>query len=139
MTKEETLKMGLDLANKSTIVMCSTIDDKGFPNTRAMMKLGNQELKEIWSITNVSSRKVPHIKMNQKACMYFVDFIEWTGLMLVGTIEILQDLESKKRFWRDELDKYFRLGINDPDCAIIHFTANQGQYYHSFNIVNFEL
>ncbi|MBA7661245.1 hypothetical protein ES703_69260 [subsurface metagenome] len=54
--------------------------------------------------------------------------------MLVGTVEILQDLESRKMLWFGDAEKYYPLGVEDPDYSVLHFTARQGNYYHAGKI-----
>lgn len=139
MTKEEAVDKALSLVNRSQIVMLGTIDDKGHPNIRAMIKMENEGLKRIWFTTNTSSRKIPQLKMNPKACVYFVDFDKWMGLMLIGNTEILQDPESRHRCWRDGFEKYYPQGVNDPDYSVLRFTAQWGKYYHSLAHITFEL
>ncbi|MGC9345845.1 MAG: pyridoxamine 5'-phosphate oxidase family protein, partial [Candidatus Bathyarchaeales archaeon] len=130
MKKEEAIEYGLALVNRSTIAMLGTIDAEGNPNIRAMIKNEHEGLKRIWFTTNTSSQKTAQLKKNPKACVYFVDFDKWMGLMLVGTIDILQDPESKQRFWREGFEKYYSLGVNDPDYSVLCFTAQWGKYYH---------
>lgn len=89
MKKEEAIEYGLALVNRSTIAMLGTIDAEGNPNIRAMIKNEHEGLKRIWFTTNTSSQKMAQLKKNPKACVYFVDFDKWMGLMLVGTIDIL--------------------------------------------------
>ncbi len=139
MQKEEAVKEGLNLANRSGIAMLGTNGDDGFPNIKAMIKVENEGLKEIWFSTNTSSKRVAQIKRNPKACVYFVDFEKWQGLMLVGNIEILQDIESKKRLWHEGDEKYYPLGVTDPDYSVLRFTAQWGNYYHALSNVTFEL
>jgi len=139
MKKEKAIEQGLALVNMSTIAMLGTNDDKGYPNIRAMIKMENEGLKTIWFSTNTSSRKIPQLKKNPKACVYFVDFDKWMGLMLVGTIEILKDSKSRKRLWREGFEKYYPKGVNDPDYSVLRFTGEWGRYYHSLNHVTFKL
>ena len=96
-------------------------------------------LKTIWFSTNTSSRKIPQLKKNPKACVYFVDFDKWMGLMLVGTTEIRKDSKSRERLWRDGFEKYYPKGVNDPDYSVLRFVANWGRYYHSLTHITFEL
>jgi len=63
----------------------------------------------------------------------------WKGLMLVGEVEIRQDLESRKRLWREGYEKYYPLGVNDPDYSVVLFTAHWGNYYHALANITFEL
>lgn len=139
MNREEAIKQGLALVNRSTIAMLGTIDAQGYPNIRALIKVENEDLRKIWFSTNTSSRKIPQLENNPKTCVYFVDFDKWMGLMLVGQVEILQDPESKQRIWHEGDEKYYPLGVNDPDFSVLRFTTQWGRYYHALTHTTFEL
>jgi len=138
MKKEEAMEKGLSLVDRSTIAMLATYG-AGYPDIRAMIKNENDGLKTIWFTTNASSGKVEQIKKNPKACIYFVDFDKRMGLRLIGTIDILQDPESKQRLWREGFERYYPLGVSDPDYSVLCFTALWGNYYHKLANVTFEL
>jgi len=139
MSAERAMKEGLDLATRSQIAMLATVDADGYPNTRAMIRMENDGLKTIWFSTNTSSRKIGHLTANPRACVYFVDFEKWMGLMLVGEVEILRDAESRKRLWRKGYERYYPNGVDDPDYTVLRFTARRGRYYHALTRVDFEL
>ena len=139
MTKQEALEKGLALANRSNCALLGTNGDNGYPNIKAMFKMENESLKRIWFSTNTSSKRVKQSEKNPKACVYFVDFEAIMGLMLVGNVDVLQDMKSKKWLWRDGFEKYYPLGINDPDYSVLCFTSLWGNYYHELHNVTFEL
>jgi len=139
MSNESGIELGLELVDRTTIVMLGTVDSEGFPNIRAMLKMENEGLKRIWFSTNTSSRKIRQLGENRKACVYFIDLEKWMGLMLVGTIEILRDEESRQRLWREGFEKYYPAGVNDPDYSVLCFTAEKGRYYHKLSHLTFEL
>ncbi len=139
MQKEEAIREALALANRSGIVMLGTNGDEGFPNIKAMIKMENEGLNRIWFSTNTSSKRVGQLARNAKACVYFVDFEQWMGLMLVGEVEVLQDAESRRRLWREGFEKYYPAGVTDPDYCVLRFTARWGNYYHALANVTFEL
>lgn len=139
MQKEEGIRAALALASRSGIAMLGTNGSDGYPNIKAMIKMENEGLNRIWFSTNTSSRRVNQLVRNSKACVYFVDFEQWMGLMLVGDVEVLQDLESKQRLWREGFEKYYPLGVTDPDYSVLRFTAQWGNYYHALSNVTFEL
>lgn len=139
MQKEEAIREALTLANRSEIAMLGTNGDNGYPNIKAMIKMENEGLNRIWFSTNTSSKRVDQLVRNSKACVYFVDFKQWMGLMLVGDVELLQDMESRQRLWRDGNEKYYPLGVTDPDYSVLRFTAMWGNYYHALSNVTFEL
>ena len=137
--KEDGIEQGLVLVNGSKIALLGTNGPDGYPNIRAMIKMENDGLKKIWFSTNTSSEKIPQIKKSPEACVYFVDFDKWMGLRLIGTIDILQDQESRERLWREGFEKYYPSGVDDPDYTVLCFTAQRGKYYHALTHVTFEL
>jgi general stress protein 26 len=139
MNSDIAVQEGLDLVSRSRIAMLTTIDGEGYPNTRAMIRMENEGLKTIWFSTNTSSRKIGQLASDPKACVYFVDFDKWMGLMLVGTAEILNDSESRNRLWREGYEKYYPGGVDDPDYSVLRFTAHRGRYYHALSHTDIKL
>jgi general stress protein 26 len=130
MNLEEVLIESLKLVEKSQIALLGTNSTAGFPNIKAMLNLKHDGLKKIWFSTNTSSKRVQQLKNDNRACVYYVDEDNFKGLMLIGTVEILQDLDSRKMLWMDGAEKYYPLGVEDPDYSVLCFTAHQGNYYH---------
>lgn len=139
MNKQEAIAQGLELIEKSNICMLGTNGDDGFPNIKGMTNLKHEGLKKIWFSTNTSSKRVQQLRKDNKACVYYVDEKPFKGLMLVGTIEILQDIESKKMLWSEGAEKYYPLGVEDPDYSVLCFTAKRGNYYQALKNVTFEI
>lgn len=139
MEKEHAIEQGLDLIKNSKIAFIGSVDGKGFPNIKAMMNLKNDGMNTIWFSTNTSSKRVSLFRNNPKACVYYVDMDNFKGLMLVGTIEICQDEESRKALWFDGSEKYYPQGINDPDYSVLVFKAERGNYYHGLSNIDFKI
>jgi general stress protein 26 len=138
MDKVEIYQASLDLANRTKIAMLGNNTGTGYPNIKALIKCENEGLKTIWFSTNTSSKRVPQLKKDGRTCVYFVDFDHWEGLSLIGDIELLQDEDSRKRLWHDGDEKYYALGINDPDFMIMRFTTHTCNYYHGLANLTFE-
>ncbi len=139
MQQEEAIREALSLANQSSSAMLGTNGDDGYPNIKAMFKAENEGLKTLWFSTNTSSRRVAQLRRNSKACVYLVDFDQMKGLMLVGNAEVLQDIDSKRRLWREGAERYYPSGVTDADYSVLRFTARWGNYYHALSNVTFEL
>ncbi len=139
MQKEDAIREALALANRSGIAMLGTNGDNAYPNIKAMIKAQNEGLNRIWFSTNTSSQRVSQLVRNSKACVYFVDLEQWMGLMLVGEVEVLQDMESREHLWCDGMEKYYPLGVTDPDYCVLRFTPRWGNYYHALSNLTFEL
>jgi general stress protein 26 len=139
MKKADAIQKAQALANAAQIAMLGTNGDDGYPNIKAMIKMENEGLKTIWFSTNTSSKRIGQLGRDPKACVYFVDFENWMGLMLVGKVEILQDPNSRERLWREGYERYYPQGVNDPDYSVLRFTAEWGNYYHALQNVTFTL
>jgi general stress protein 26 len=129
-----------NLIDKATVSIISSVDETGFPNTKAMLpprKRGG--IKYIFFTTNTSSMRVKQYSENPKACIYFFDKRFFRGVMLKGTMEVLQDNKSKKMIWKDGDEMYYPKGVTDPDYCVLKFTAQNGRYYSNFKSENFEV
>jgi general stress protein 26 len=133
------ISQGLELVNASKICLLGTSSIDGFPNIKAMLNLKHEGLKHIWLSTNTSSKRVQQLKKDNRACIYYVDERHFRGLMLVGTIDILQDIESKKMLWSKGAEIYYPLGVEDPDYSVLHFTARWGNYYYGLSNISFDI
>lgn len=111
---------------------------EGFPVTRAMLSPRERGgIREFWFTTNTSSNKVACFRENPKASIYFVDKRFFRGVSLAGTVEVLESAEAKARIWRDGDEKYYPLGVTDPDYCVLKFTARKGRFYSNFKSEDF--
>ena len=139
MIDEKVINESNELVDNSKIVMVGTNGENGYPNIKAMMRLKHDGLKKFWLSTNTSTKRLQVLKRDNKACLYFVDEDKFAGLMLVGTIEVLQDRASKEMLWSDGCEIYYPLGIDDPDYSVFCFTPEWGNYYRSLKNVDFKV
>jgi len=128
------------IVDKQGTSFIGSIDEDGFPNMKAMLKPRKRDgIKEFWFSTNTSSMRVKQYRKNKKACIYFCDKRFYQGVMLIGTMEVLEDAESKKMIWQDGDTMYYEKGVTDPDYCVLKFTAAKGRFYRSFKSENFEV
>ncbi len=115
------------------IAYISSVDNEGFPWTKAMLKPRQREgIKTFYFTTNTFSLRVAHYKANPKACIYFCDEKGFKGMMLRGRMEVLTDVTSKEMIWREGDTKYYPGGITDPNYCVLKFTATDGRFYSDF-------
>ncbi|MCL6459738.1 MAG: pyridoxamine 5'-phosphate oxidase family protein [Gorillibacterium sp.] len=112
-------------------MVVNSVDECGYPNAKQMYKMKYDGLKTFWFSTNTSSMRVQHFIINPKASLYFHGSV--SGLMLVGTMEICTDLQSRELLWNDSSEVYYPLGINDPDYCVLKFTAQTGNLYYDMS------
>jgi len=139
MERQEAMAEGLQLADRSGICLLGTNGEDGFPNIKAMMNAKHEGIRKIWFSTNTSSKRVQQLIRDNRACVYFVDEKDFKGLMLTGTIQILNDLESRQMLWNDGDERYYPLGVEDPDYTVLCFRAQKGNYYHKLKNITFDI
>ena len=128
------------MADKAKVVYLSYIDSRGFTTTRAMLAPREREaIRVFWFSTNTSSQKVAAFRRNPKGSIYFVDRLFFRGVSLSGTVEVLEDPESKERLWRRGDTMYYSRGVTDPDYCVLKFTADRGRYYRNFKSEDFSI
>ncbi len=127
-----------------SVAFISSIDEEGFPNTKAMLKPRKRSgLKEFYFSTNTSSMRVKQFINESKACIYFYHkgLVKYEGVMLTGKMEVLTDQGSKNMIWKKGDTMFYKKGVTDPDYCVLKFTAIKGRYYcdlktESFDILN---
>jgi general stress protein 26 len=126
----ETIEKLIDQAGVSII---SSVDEEGFPNTKAMLPPRKRVgIKEFYFTTNTSSMRVKQYCKNGKACIYFFDKRFFRGVMLIGAMEVLTDQKTKDMIWCEGDAMYYPLGVTDPDYCVLKFSAHKMRIYQNF-------
>jgi general stress protein 26 len=127
-----------NLIEKQGVSFISSVDEKGYPNTKAMLPPCKREgIKTFYWHTNSPSIRVKQYRKNPKACIYFFDKRFFRGVMLKGTMVVLEDKKIKKELWKDEYSMYYQGGMNGSDFIVIQFNAENGRYYSNFKAEDF--
>lgn len=127
-----------NLIDKQSTALISSVDADGFPNTKAMLPPRKREgIKTFYFTTNASSMRASQYRINPKACIYFCDKRFYRGVMLKGTMEVLEDNVSKEMIWQEGDTMYYPKGVTDPDYCVLRFTAESGRFYSNFKSETF--
>jgi general stress protein 26 len=129
-----------NIIEKQSVAFIASVDGDGFPNMKAMLAPRKREgIRIFYFTTNTSSRRVGQYRKDPKASIYFCDRRFFRGVMLKGTMEVLEDSESKEMIWQPGDTMYYPLGVTDPDYCVLKFTAQSGRYYSNFKSEDFEI
>jgi general stress protein 26 len=111
----------------------TTVDEKGFPQTRAMFNLRNKErfpkliplfekYRDDFTIlltTNTSSTKISDIRERPTVSAYYCNPETWQGVMFGGEVKIVEDSDLKREIWQDGWERYYLTGYDDPDHTVL--------------------
>jgi general stress protein 26 len=127
------------LRKKSKFAYVGSINEEGFPQNKCMFIIKDDDVHVHYFSTNTSSRRVQQFRKNPKASVYYCNEMFFKGALFTGTIEIVDDIEIKKRFWNKGDEKYYPKGVTDHDYCILKFTAETVNYYHNLSNNTFSI
>lgn len=146
-------KRALQLLSEAQAAYLTTIDQNGWPDTRAMLNLRNETVYpglipvfarhqqdfRVYFTTNTSSNKITEIAKNTKASVYYCSPSEWRGLMLGGTISVVSDPALKQMIWQKDWTMYYPGGNRDPDYTILCLIPRIVKYYEYLDSAVWEM
>lgn len=90
------------MIDQQKTVFISSVDEDGYPNTKAMLTPRIRDgIKVFYFHTNTSSMRVRQYRNDPGACLYACDKRFFRGVMLLGTMEVLEDSHHKELLWRE--------------------------------------
>lgn len=153
MDKQEATRPSRELLETAEAAVFTTIDEEGFPQTRAMFNLRRKDQFPglapvfeshpndflVYFTTNTSSPKVALILKNPKASVYYYKPAEFRGLMLGGVVEIVTNKQEKEAIWQPGWERYYPGGVHDPDHTVLRLLPREAKYYHQLRFFHFDL
>lgn len=113
------------LGTVKTVSLATCMDDKP---SRRIMEIQKVDDLKIWFVSHKSFPKMEQIDKNNSACIISFNNETFRDVRLSGTIEVFEDMETKKYIWKEELDAYFQDGINDPELTVLKFIPERLEY-----------
>lgn len=134
-----TRKHIIDFIKKQKVAFIASVNEEGFPTIKAMFIPRKIHGDCFYFTTNKSSMRSQQFMENPKASIYFYKkgLFRYEGIMLIGTMEVLQNEKIKKEIWRTGDTLYYRQGVTDPDYCVLKFTAIEGRHYYALKTESF--
>lgn len=131
----------IEFIQKQKTSFISSVDEDGFPNIKAMFAPRKIDGNFFYFTTNTSSMRSQQFMDNPKASIYFYNRgrFKYEGIMLTGTMEVLQDDDIKREIWRTGDTIYYKQGVTDPDYCVLKFTAIKGRHYCDLKTESFQV
>ncbi len=131
----------IEFIQKQKTAFIGSVDEDGFPNLKAMFTPRKIDGNSFYFSTNTSSLRSQQFIKNPKACIYFYNRgrFKYEGIMLIGTMEVLQDDDIKQEIWCTGDTMYYKKGVTDPDYCVLKFTAIKGRHYCNLKTESFQI
>lgn len=85
----------------------------------------------LYFATSRSSDKVREIRANPAVAVYYCIPPAYHGVMLTGTMEIVDDVNVRKALWQKEWDSFWPGGTDNPEYLVLRLapTEASGWWY----------
>ena len=124
---EEIAKKGLEMLKRTQTIQVASVSPAGYPRVCAVRRLKADGFDDIYFSTSTASVKTRHFISNPKAGLSYND--DNDSVSLVGRVEIVMDLKTKKDCFEDWMINHFKGGADDPDYCLLRFRAEIGTFY----------
>ena len=125
MTKQEIMA----LIDRSLFATLGYIGPDGSPAARRVFCVWHRGIGSHLISTNTSSGHVRALQRDSRACLYFSDDATFEGVCLTGRAVPTRAEAFRRLLWNDGDEKYYPLGVDDPDYSAIEFTAERADFY----------
>ncbi|MDR1021316.1 MAG: pyridoxamine 5'-phosphate oxidase family protein [Synergistaceae bacterium] len=127
-SREDAMAKALKLLSGTKTVFLATNGSHGHPNLRAMAPLGSEGTHTLWFSTSSESSKVNELAHDDKAVVYGYSPRNMSEFRLWGSVEVLDDTDSREYIWTEALKEHFPGGASDPNLRVLRFSAVSGMY-----------
>jgi general stress protein 26 len=124
----ETKLRVLQMLEKELFVSLATFGTDGYPDVRVLLVTAKDGVDSIWFATETTSGKIAQLQKNPKAAIYGYSRETMTEFRLFGKVELLTDMASRQKIWKEEYIQHFPEGINSPTMVILRFNTERGMY-----------
>ena len=127
---EELVKSKTAEINMGAGVTLSLLDHEGYPTTSTLSIAKADGIRQITFGSQLDSNKAIRAKANGRAsvCIFDDDYEggAYYNITLVGDIEVVTDIETKKETWYPGLEEHFpNGGLDDPNYCVLKFTTKR--------------
>ncbi len=118
-----------NLIDRSLFADLGFLDADGRPAVRRVFCVWHRGIGGHLISTNTSSGHVARLSENPDACLYFADSETFEGVCLTGRAVPTREESYRRLLWNEGDEKYYPLGVDDPDYCVIAFTDERADFY----------
>jgi general stress protein 26 len=126
---EEIIKRAEDILSNRALkeqgyCVLALIDFEGYPTAATISPSKIDGIRCITFCTGIESNWAKRIVNCNRASVCFNSGTEQYNITLIGNIEVLTDIETKKEMWYEGMGYYFK-GPEDPNFCVLRFKTQR--------------
>ncbi|MBO8424894.1 MAG: pyridoxamine 5'-phosphate oxidase family protein [Proteobacteria bacterium] len=121
----------IDVVKSCDDVVLGTNRLDGYPECRTVMNALNADVTDLklHFITNGDSPKMAQLRHNAKCCLYYFNSNTRYAVRLFGEMRVIDNLDEKKKYWRDSYSEFGYTGADDANLTLLEFVPKSYKFY----------
>ena len=121
----------IDVVKSCDDVVLGTNRLDGYPECRTVMNALNADVTDLklHFITNGDSPKMAQLRHNAKCCLYYFNSNTRYAVRLFGEMRAIDNLDEKKKYWRDSYSEFGYTGADDANLTLLEFVPKSYKFY----------
>ena len=121
----------IDVVKSCDDVVLGTHRLDGYPECRTVMNALNADVTDLklHFITNGDSPKMAQLRHNAKCCLYYFNSNTRYAVRLFGEMRVIDNLDEKKKYWRDSYSEFGYTGADDANLTLLEFVPKSYKFY----------
>ncbi|WP_202708906.1 pyridoxamine 5'-phosphate oxidase family protein [Sporosalibacterium faouarense] len=118
------------LLDRCEVVTLASINEKGYPRVCTITKIKNNGFAQIYFMTSKRSHlngKATHFENNTRASVCYNSGSD--SVTLIGNVEIVTNMDEKRKFDKYCDRNFFKKGIEDPKCYLLRFQTIEATFW----------
>ncbi|UCG14018.1 MAG: pyridoxamine 5'-phosphate oxidase family protein [Deltaproteobacteria bacterium] len=124
-TPERVLEVANAIINGVEFGFLITRSESGEANARIMHPFAPEQDLAIWFGTSQESRKMREIQRDNRVTLAFYDSKETAYTTLIGTALVERDVDTRRKYWREEWLAFFPEGPEGEDYVLVKFIPSR--------------
>jgi general stress protein 26 len=129
---DETRERFLHLLSDFDTAMLVTVDREGRLRSRPMQIARTEPTGDLWFVTSLASGKTEEIAADVRCAVALQSKRHFVSI--TGTAELVRDPDLVNQLWSDAWRPWFPHGPEDPEVVLIHFEAEEAEYWDTSGI-----
>lgn len=119
----------VELMKDIRIAMLTTVDEEGHLTARPMTQQEVEFDGDLWFFVETDSPTVRNLERNPNAGVTLTSPSTWISLS--GKAIVVRDVAKAKELWNSWVEAWLPQGPDDPNTALIKFSADAGEYWNT--------
>lgn len=118
-----------ELVSQFRFAMFTTRDESGKLVAHPLTVQESEFDGDLWFLVSRTASPAMHLAIDDRVGVSFSSNDSWVSLS--GTATVVEDLAKVRELWSPTVEAWFPNGPEDPNVALVKFTAESAEYWDS--------